>query len=124
MDASASCIVSQIEENVAAGSIALVLESKLDKSTRIGGWLEMKRSNLRFLQWAVNMSDTPEDDFGWGLSLGGSIRGPRSWDHFQPLYFGLLGLCDDNHFSAVVARLLGMELLVTAGKYSAPIFAQ
>ncbi|CAK9143849.1 unnamed protein product [Ilex paraguariensis] len=71
------------EGDVLAGSIALMLESELDESTRIGGWVEMKKSNPRCLQWAVNMSDTPEDDFGWGLSLGGLVQGPRSWDHFQ-----------------------------------------
>lgn len=65
------------------GSIALMLEAELDESTRIGGWIEMKQSNSRNLQWAVSMSDTPEDDFGWGLSMGGLVQGPRSWDHFQ-----------------------------------------
>ncbi|CAH2050335.1 unnamed protein product [Thlaspi arvense] len=70
-------------ENDSRGSIALMLESELDESARIGGWLEMKRSNAKCLQWAVSMRDTPEDDFGWGLSLGGSMQGPKSWEHFQ-----------------------------------------
>ncbi|KAL6995883.1 hypothetical protein U1Q18_006017 [Sarracenia purpurea var. burkii] len=83
LEASAPVIVTWAAENVATGSLSLMLESELDESTRIGGWLEMKRSNPRYLQWAVSMSDTPEDDFGWGLSLGGSIQGPTSWDHFQ-----------------------------------------
>ncbi|KAF3633648.1 putative acyl carrier protein 2, mitochondrial-like [Capsicum annuum] len=73
-----------VEENsLLDGSIAAMLESKLDESTRIGGWVEMKRSNPKHLQWGVTMSDTPEDDFGWGLSLGGLLQGPRNWDHFQ-----------------------------------------
>uniref|UniRef100_A0A5B7AXJ2 Uncharacterized protein n=1 Tax=Davidia involucrata TaxID=16924 RepID=A0A5B7AXJ2_DAVIN len=83
MEASAPPIGSQMEDNVVAGSIALMMESELDESTRIGGWLEMKNSDPKYLQWAATMSDTPEDDFGWGLSLGGSIQGPTSWDHFQ-----------------------------------------
>ncbi|XP_027148985.1 uncharacterized protein LOC113749441 isoform X1 [Coffea eugenioides] len=65
------------------GSVALMLESELDESTRIGGWIEMKQSNTRHLQWAVSMSDTPEDDLGWGLSMGGLVQGSRSWDYFQ-----------------------------------------
>ncbi|CAL5384666.1 unnamed protein product [Camellia sinensis] len=82
-EASSAAIGTQMAEIVSTGSMALMLESELDESTRIGGWLEMKRSNPRYLQWAVSMSDTPEDDFGWGLSLGGLIQGPRSLDHFQ-----------------------------------------
>ncbi|PIA58738.1 hypothetical protein AQUCO_00500586v1 [Aquilegia coerulea] len=66
-----------------SGSIALILESELDDSTRVGGWVEMQNSNSRCLQWAVSMSDTPEDELGWGLSLGGITQGPSSWDHFQ-----------------------------------------
>lgn len=71
------------EVNVTAGSIALMLESELDESTKIGGWVEMQKSNPRHLQWAVTMSDTPENEIGWGLSLGGIIQGPSNWDHFQ-----------------------------------------
>ncbi|MCD7447656.1 hypothetical protein HAX54_032275 [Datura stramonium] len=65
------------------GSLAMTIESELDECTRIGGWVEMKRSNPKYFQWAVTMSDTSEDDFGWGLSLGGLLQGPRNWDHFQ-----------------------------------------
>ncbi|XP_022844284.1 uncharacterized protein LOC111367571 isoform X2 [Olea europaea var. sylvestris] len=65
------------------GFIALMLETELDDNTRIGGWVEMKNSNPRYLQWAVTMSDTSEDELGWGLSLGGLVRGPKDWEHFQ-----------------------------------------
>ncbi|KAE9456919.1 hypothetical protein C3L33_11177, partial [Rhododendron williamsianum] len=82
-EASAPIIGAQTSENVPTGSIALMLESELDESTRIGGWFEMKRCNPRHLQWAVSIADTPDDEFGWGLSLGGLIQGPKSWDHFQ-----------------------------------------
>ncbi|CAN4080704.1 unnamed protein product [Withania somnifera] len=71
------------ENSLLDGSIATMLESKLDENTRIGSWVEMKRSNPKYLQWAVSLSDTPEDDFGWGFSLGGLLQGPRNWDHFQ-----------------------------------------
>lgn len=78
------------------GSIALMLESELDESTRIGGWVEMKQSNTRHLQWAVSMSDTPADEIGWGLSMGGLVQGPRSWDHFQVETF--LNFCFGKRF--------------------------
>ncbi|KAI3464801.1 hypothetical protein Pfo_021464 [Paulownia fortunei] len=65
------------------GSIALMLNSELDESTRIGGWIETKNSNPRYLQWAVTMCDIPEDEFGWGLTLGGLVQGPKHLEHFQ-----------------------------------------
>lgn len=72
------------EANVPAGSVAMMLESELDESTRVQGWVQMKNTNPRHLQWAVSMSDFPEDDIGWGLSLGGSMQQhPATWDHFQ-----------------------------------------
>ena len=71
------------EERVSAGSFAVMLESELDESTRIGGWIEMKNSGPKHLQWAVSVSDSPENEFGWGLSLGGILKGPTSWNHFQ-----------------------------------------
>ncbi|KAF6153909.1 hypothetical protein GIB67_023686 [Kingdonia uniflora] len=64
-------------------SVALMLESELDDSTRLKGWIEMQNSTPRCLQWAVTMSDTPEDQLGWGLSLGGMSQGSSTWDHFQ-----------------------------------------
>ncbi|OVA01073.1 hypothetical protein BVC80_8811g11 [Macleaya cordata] len=90
------------EENTGGGSIAVMVESELDESTRIGGWIEMQNSSPRYLKWAVTMSDTPEDELvGWGLSLGGGgnveAEGHSSstWDHhFQVeafLKFNMLG---------------------------------
>ncbi|MBA0626072.1 hypothetical protein Godav_003803 [Gossypium davidsonii] len=66
-----------------SGSVALMLESELDEYQRLGGWIEMKQTNPKILQWAVNLSDTSEDVFGWGVSVGGVVEGPRNWDHFQ-----------------------------------------
>ncbi|CAI9116984.1 OLC1v1018288C1 [Oldenlandia corymbosa var. corymbosa] len=71
------------KEDLLDGSLALMIESELDETTRIGGWIEIKRANNRHLQWAVTMSDIPEDDIGWGINLRGLLQGPRSWDHFQ-----------------------------------------
>ncbi|KAG9131283.1 hypothetical protein Leryth_006152 [Lithospermum erythrorhizon] len=65
------------------GSIAITLESELDDSSRIGGWMEIKKSNPRRLQWAVGISDTPEDELGWGLNLGGLVQDAKHFDHFQ-----------------------------------------
>ncbi|KAK8348314.1 hypothetical protein V6Z12_A06G074700 [Gossypium hirsutum] len=66
-----------------SGSIALMLESELDEYQRLGGWIEMKQTNSKILQWAVNLSDTSEDVLAWGVSVGGVVEGPRNWDHFQ-----------------------------------------
>lgn len=73
------------QENVSTGSIALMLESELDEITKIGGWIEMKQSNPKHLEWAVTISDDSEDSFGWGVSLNGGLgaQGPQSWNHFQ-----------------------------------------
>ncbi|KAK8291677.1 hypothetical protein V6Z12_D06G074200 [Gossypium hirsutum] len=54
-----------------SGSVALMLESELDEYQRLGGWIEMKQTNPKILQWAVNLTDTSEDVFGWGVSVGG-----------------------------------------------------
>ncbi|KAJ4963043.1 hypothetical protein NE237_022982 [Protea cynaroides] len=82
-EASSAHITNNVEDNVAVGSIGLMLELDLDESTRIRGWVEMQKSSASYLQWAVTLSDTPEDELGWGLSLGGMIQGPSAWDHFQ-----------------------------------------
>ncbi|KAM5565192.1 hypothetical protein ABKV19_019287 [Rosa sericea] len=76
------------QENVSigpTGSIALMLESEIDEITKIGGWIEMKHSNPKNLEWAVTVSDDSEDSFGWGVSLNGGlgVEGPQSWNHFQ-----------------------------------------
>ncbi|KAK6938985.1 hypothetical protein RJ641_032493 [Dillenia turbinata] len=82
-EASTPPVGSDTVEVTPNGSVALMVESELDESTRVGGWLEMKKSNPKSLQWAIGLSDFPEDEFGWGLSLGGMIQGLTSWDHFQ-----------------------------------------
>ncbi|XP_056688316.1 uncharacterized protein [Spinacia oleracea] len=75
--------MTDFEETVAGNSVALMLESELDESPRVRGWLKMKNGNPKYLQWSVSISDFPEDEIGWDLSFGGTIQGPNSWDHFQ-----------------------------------------
>uniref|UniRef100_A0A0A9FNV5 Uncharacterized protein n=1 Tax=Arundo donax TaxID=35708 RepID=A0A0A9FNV5_ARUDO len=46
------------------------LELKIDEDSRLGAWIEVnKKLNLRSWSWALTLSDTPEDDLGWGVSL-------------------------------------------------------
>ncbi|XP_047327230.1 uncharacterized protein LOC124930905 [Impatiens glandulifera] len=72
-----------MQHSDAAGSVALMMESELDESTRIGAWVEMQNLNSKNLQWNISVSDMPEGEIGWGLSLGGSTQGPKCWNHFQ-----------------------------------------
>lgn len=83
IEGSTSAIRAGTLENFSSGSVALMLESELDENTRIGGWIEMNRSNPNCLHWAVSMSDDSEDSFGWGLSLSGIHGGQTSEEHFQ-----------------------------------------
>ncbi|OMO58192.1 hypothetical protein COLO4_34816 [Corchorus olitorius] len=69
--------------NLEGGSIALKVESELDEYRRLAGWIEMKEADPKHLQWAVNLADNSEDVFGWGMTLGGTVEGPRNWDQFQ-----------------------------------------
>ncbi|KAL8218422.1 hypothetical protein R6Q57_021795 [Mikania cordata] len=64
------------------GSTALVLESDLDSSTKVGGWVEWNRLDSKYLHWGVSVCDLPEDDIGWGFKVGGSVAGSRVWDRF------------------------------------------
>ncbi|XP_044460815.1 uncharacterized protein LOC123192354 isoform X2 [Mangifera indica] len=73
------------------GSIALKLESELDASTKVGGWIEMLNSNYKHLRWAITISDTSEDDMGWGVNLSG-IEGPTGWKQYQFESFADLSL--------------------------------
>lgn len=64
-------------------TVSLMLNSEIDDSVKIGGWIESKSSNPGHLEWAVTMSDLPEDELGWGLSCGGVLQGPKRLEHFQ-----------------------------------------
>ncbi|KAL3641007.1 hypothetical protein CASFOL_015975 [Castilleja foliolosa] len=75
--------VDEDERRNLGGSLSLMLNSELDEGTRIGGWIETRHSDPRQFRWAVTVCDAPEDEFGWGLSLGGLLQGPKSIEHFQ-----------------------------------------
>ncbi|KAL7155523.1 hypothetical protein ABFS83_03G080400 [Erythranthe nasuta] len=71
------------ERRESDGSIAVMMNREFDENSRIGGWIETKNSNPRNVQWAVTMRDTPEDELGWGLTLGGSGQCLQNLQHFQ-----------------------------------------
>ncbi|KAI3516957.1 hypothetical protein L1887_16143 [Cichorium endivia] len=79
----------RVDREASSGSTALVLESSLDSSTRLGGWVEMNRSSDTDapLKWGVSVSDLPEDDFGWGLRVGGS-----AFERFEAEVFSKMNL--------------------------------
>ncbi|KAL6873936.1 hypothetical protein ACP4OV_014018 [Aristida adscensionis] len=61
-------VVSRTSKPTSGG--CMDIELKIDEDSRIGAWIEVKKkSNSRFFRWALTLSDTPEDDLGWGLSL-------------------------------------------------------
>ena len=70
---------------VSVGSFTIMLESDLDDTIRITGWIEMKNSGPKYLQWAVSVSDSPENEFGWSLSLGGMIPQAGTISRLKPL---------------------------------------
>ncbi|KAL6493019.1 hypothetical protein OROGR_032778 [Orobanche gracilis] len=72
-----------IESRSLGGSIALMVDSDLDESMRFGGWIETRSSNPRYVQWGVTMYDTPEDELGWGLTLGGLFDGLKSLERIR-----------------------------------------
>ncbi|XP_030506711.2 uncharacterized protein LOC115721777 [Cannabis sativa] len=78
-----STIGNSSQGNVPTGSVALMLESEIDEFTKIGGWIELKNSDPRYLKWGASLSDDSEDSFGWGMKFGGMIEGPSNFDHFQ-----------------------------------------
>ncbi|GJM97416.1 hypothetical protein PR202_ga14341 [Eleusine coracana subsp. coracana] len=62
------CLIPRTRKPTSGGCIDF--ELKVDEDSRIGAWIEVnKTSNSRSLRWALTVSDTPEDDLGWGMSL-------------------------------------------------------
>ena len=54
-----------------SSSIALRFDSLIDECTRVGGWIEVQNSREKQVKWSVSITDKPEDEVGWGMSLGG-----------------------------------------------------
>ncbi|XP_050215216.1 uncharacterized protein LOC126666254 [Mercurialis annua] len=69
--------------SVSTGSVALKLESELDENTKIEGWVELKNSNIKQLQWGFNMFDDSADESGWGVSVSGTVENSSNWTHLQ-----------------------------------------
>lgn len=81
-------------DGISSGSIALMLDSQLDESTNLSGWIELQKSS-KLLQWGASLSDIPEDELGWGLRMGGKIGG-----HFNQLQLeGFLNFNFDKRFN-------------------------
>ena len=74
---SSSFATSRKADDISSGSIALMLDSELDESTNLSGWVELQKSS-NLLQWGAFLSDIPEDELGWGLRMEGKVRGPSS----------------------------------------------
>ncbi|XP_013583510.1 PREDICTED: uncharacterized protein LOC106292461 isoform X2 [Brassica oleracea var. oleracea] len=71
-------------DHVSSSSIALKVDSSLmDECTRIGGWIEIQKSREKEVKWSVSITDKPEDEVGWGMSVGGVLDGSRNHDLFQ-----------------------------------------
>ncbi|CDY50220.1 BnaC08g14840D [Brassica napus] len=57
---------------------AITLDALMDESTRMGGWVEIQNSRGKQVKWSVSITDKPEDEVGWGMSIGS-----RNHDRFQ-----------------------------------------
>lgn len=83
VEASVGPVGTLSDDTVSTRFISLKLESELDECTKVGGWVEMKNSNPKHVEWGIALSDNSEDELGWGMSVGGMIGGPENWDQFQ-----------------------------------------
>lgn len=72
-----------MNHHVSSSSIALKLDSLMDESTKLGGWIEIQNSREDQVKWSVSITDNPEDEAGWGMSVGGVVDGLRNHDRFQ-----------------------------------------
>ncbi|XP_072993364.1 uncharacterized protein [Typha latifolia] len=68
-------------DGIPVGSMAMVLE--IDEDTKFGGWIEVQKSKRQLLKWAISLSDTPEDELGWAVSVGGRVDGQFNMVHLE-----------------------------------------
>uniref|UniRef100_A0A0E0LFS7 FYVE-type domain-containing protein n=1 Tax=Oryza punctata TaxID=4537 RepID=A0A0E0LFS7_ORYPU len=66
-------LISRKSKPTAGGCVDFDL--KIDEDSRVGAWIEVKNANPRLVRWALTLSETPEDDLGWGLSLRRGTEG-------------------------------------------------
>lgn len=62
------------------GSLTIMLETELDESSSVNGWVELQNSN-KVKQWGASLSDLPDNEVGWGLRIGGTNEG--NYNQFQ-----------------------------------------
>ncbi|XP_039138131.1 uncharacterized protein LOC120275574 isoform X2 [Dioscorea cayenensis subsp. rotundata] len=104
---SSSSVTSQATDHHSASSHALMVELSFDESARLGAWIELQRSNPGSHQWGISLSDTPEDEIGWGLLVSRMLEAHSSKSHVEgflnfrlgkklTLQPGLLYLTDGN----------------------------
>ncbi|KAG0457028.1 hypothetical protein HPP92_022185 [Vanilla planifolia] len=74
-EASSSTSPRKVGDNVAAATIAVMLESQFDECTNLDCWIEMWKSSPSSFKWGLALSDTPQDQLGWGLKVGGEVEG-------------------------------------------------
>lgn len=75
MQASPNATTRNAVDFISSGSIALMLDSEFDERTRLAGWIEVQKSSHNFVQWGISLSDTPDDELGYGLRVGGIANG-------------------------------------------------
>jgi hypothetical protein len=63
------------------GSVSLVLD--IDEDTKVGGWIEVQKSKPNLTNWAVSLADTPPDELGWVVSVGGKAEGNSNRVQFE-----------------------------------------
>ncbi|OAY68950.1 hypothetical protein ACMD2_19598 [Ananas comosus] len=74
-------VMQNIADNNSAGTIAVMLDSEFDESTKIKGWFEVEKSTARSVRWGMSIFDTPENELGWGLRMGGMGKGQLNHLH-------------------------------------------
>lgn len=73
--------IRRVADNNSAGTVAVMLDSEFDESTKIKGWFEVEKSTPRSVRWGMSIFDTPENELGWGLRMGGVGKG--QWNHLH-----------------------------------------
>ncbi|XP_072954006.1 uncharacterized protein [Typha angustifolia] len=80
---SPSAMTRRAPESSSVGTIALMLGSEFDQSTKLEGWLQADRSVFGSWQWGISLSDIPENELGWGLRTGGITNGNLNQFNFE-----------------------------------------
>ncbi|KAJ0969924.1 hypothetical protein J5N97_022801 [Dioscorea zingiberensis] len=75
-----SSVTSRAIDHQSASSQALMVELSFDESAKLGAWIELQ-SGLR--HWGISLSDTPEDEVGWGLLVSRMVEGQSRRSHFE-----------------------------------------